>query len=108
MKVAVPAPMATPTIRGVPVEGGGDGGDGGPTRITKMSPLPLLLRLVVPKVAAPWKSPVTRYPPAPSEAMPLPTSCDEPPARTAQLMTPALVTRITKMSQPPPLPLLVR
>ena len=34
--------------------------------------LPLLVRLVAPKVAVPEKSPVTRLPPEPSEAMPRP------------------------------------
>ena len=67
--------------------------------------LPLLVSVVVPKVAVPEKLPATSAPPEPSEAMPEPRSFDQPPALMAQSMTRERFTCMTKISY---LPLLVR
>ncbi|KOO32581.1 hypothetical protein Ctob_014824 [Chrysochromulina tobinii] len=66
------------------------------TCITKASTLPWLVSDIEPNVALPLNKPVTRAPPAPSCAMPLPSSSDAPPAWTAQSMAPDDVTCITK------------
>ena len=71
------------------------------TCITKVSTLPRLVSDVEPNDALPLKRPVTRAPPAPSNAMPLLSVVDSPPAWTAQSMAPDDVTCITKASSLP-------
>jgi hypothetical protein len=61
----------------------------------------LVVSVFDPNDALPMKKPVTRAPPAPSCAMPVPSSSNAPPAWTAQSMAPDDVTCITKASSPP-------
>ena len=66
---------------------------------TKLSYPPLEVRLVLPKVAVPVKSPDTNAPPEPSYAMLLAYVVFDPLSMDAQLIAPVLVTCATKPAQ---------